>query len=547
MLGTRDFKGMFPRISPRNLPTGAAQAAIDVWLDRGYPRPIAELEAVAGVPQFPAATRTIYRFDTDRWFAWDHDVHVARAPVVEDTTRRTIWTGDEYPRHTSTTIMQGSAFVSPGVPVSRRLGIPAPDAEFPPMVARVAGGGFVADGDIRETHAYVYTFLSDLDEEGPPSNPSATVERAFDAEGNIQAVNIDTPVSLQGAYGVNRKRIYRTATGTTGTSYRLLATIPLTQARYVDTTQTAALGDLLPSLDWDPPPDDLDGLIALPNGVLAGFLDRDVYFSVPYQPHAWPRDFIQTVDTDIVGLGNFGVNVVVGTVHKPYLISGSQPSMAAAARMEFEQPCVSKHSFATLDKQGVAFASPDGLVLVGPGGGEFISREMYTRARWQALNPSEFRAVYHDGAWVGFTSERAIALSDEMTGAVETTDEVTVIYRDPEHDAIYVLDNRVLKEWKTQGPPRTMRWKSGLDTGHVRSYNAAQVIADGYPVTLKLFGDADPNEENPTPVATLTVTSKAPFRLPDTVRSYSDWEWEVSGLHGVQEVRIGLMMEMLGG
>ena len=70
--------------------------------------------------------QSIYRFSPTQWFAWaNDDIDVVPAPIRNDTLRRTYWTGDDFPRMTDTTIM--GAFSGPGVPVSRRLGIPAPE------------------------------------------------------------------------------------------------------------------------------------------------------------------------------------------------------------------------------------------------------------------------------------------------------------------------------------------------------------------------------------------------------------------------------------
>ena len=230
--GNRKFTGIFPKVSPRLLSEEAAQVAQNCWLDRGHPRPIPQPRRVSGVPQFGAIVKSIYRFDgtgpsNDRWFAWNTEVDVVRAPVVEDTTRRTIWTGDDYPRHTSTRIMQGSGFNSPGIPISRRLGIPAPTS-----APSVALGTLTTDpapdpddpdatptpAQPAEFHAYVFTWLSDLDEEGPPSPASTLLTRRFNSDGSIQSVTLTLPTSLTGAFGANRKRIYRTATGASGTT-----------------------------------------------------------------------------------------------------------------------------------------------------------------------------------------------------------------------------------------------------------------------------------------------------------------------------------------
>ena len=396
-----------------------------------------------------------------------------------------------------------------------------------------------------EFHAWVYTYLSDLDEEGPPSDPTAVVQRGFDISGAIETVEIrDLPSAVGGPYNITRKRIYRTATGAGGvTTYRLVATIPIVQATYEDSTATANLGAGLISTNWDPPPSDLKGFIALPNGVIAGFRGREVYFSEPYQPHAWPGDYVVVLEDDVVGLENFGTTVVVGTTGSPELISGADPATAAPAKMEFNQSCVSKGSFAYVDLQGVVYASPDGLVHVGPGGGKMISRKAYDRANWQELVPEDIRAVYHDGVYVAFLDGRAVAFDPEQEGVIRTDDDVRTMFHDRERDLIYVVDaadNR-LKIWRTQGDDmavyRTMRWRSRLHVGRPRTYSAAQVIATGYPVTFKLIA-------NGVEFFASDIADANPFRLPASQTLYPNWEYEVSGNNHVEQVLIGAMHEM---
>ena len=52
--------------------------------------------------------------------------------------------------------------------------------------------------------------------------------------------------------------------------------LPVTTAAYTDALQGSQLAEGLSTQDYDPPPEDLEGVIALPNGVLAGFLGRDI-------------------------------------------------------------------------------------------------------------------------------------------------------------------------------------------------------------------------------------------------------------------------------
>ena len=499
MLGTSTFKGMRPRVSSRNLPEDAAENAENCWLSKGYPTVVPTLSTVENAPttQFYATLKTIFRYDGDgsaatpyRFFQWTKDVDVVRMPIPQTANKRVAWTGDSYPRHTNETII-GGLFSSPGKPISRRLGIPVPSSA--PDVALVTP--FVADdSQLAESHSWVFTFVSDLHEEGPPSTPSALLTRFFNTNGDIQSVMLTLPTAASaypsgaGDSGVNRKRIYRTLTSASGlTSFQLVAEVALAIETYTDSVLSSALGSELISTLWDPPPVGLEGLTPMPNGVMAGFVDDDVYLSVPYQPHAWPTDQIVNVGSKVVGMSAIGVTLVVGTVENPYLISGVDPSTASPARMEFQQPCASKRSFAAMDQMGVAYASDEGLVLVSPQGGQFLSKDVYDKETWQALAPSSIRAVYHDGSYVAFTNGDTIALNPENVGAIRITDiGIKAVYQDFEMDRIWVVDStRLVKEWKTKvdtgDTKRDMKWKSKIFVDSGRTYSIAQVIAESYP------------------------------------------------------------------
>ena len=549
--GNQVFKGSIPRVDRRLLPEGAAQLGRNCWLDQDQPRPIPALRAVAGVSAFSAAVESIYRFDANRWFAWNHRVNAVPAPVFDDASFRTIWTqgSNGNPRMTSTTIM-GGAFRSPGIPISRRLGVPAPTSA-PTAVAGDAPDPADDTGQ-GENHAWLYTFVSDLNEEGPPSAATPVVARAFGMDGSIQPVtlsNLDTaPPTGWEASGLSIKRLYRTATGSSGTTtYQFLADIPIAQDTYTDSTLTSGLGSGLVSEDWLPPAEDLEGLISLPNGILAAFRGREIHFSEPYQPHAWPSEYVFVVDADIVGMDNFGTTLVVGTKGDPHLISGSHPLQMSGAKMEYAQSCVSATSFAYIDLQGVCYASPDGLILVGPSGGSRISKDVWRRKQWRALGPENIHGVYHDGSYVMFLigsgAGRAIAYDNTNGGIIEFNDDVLAVWHDRENDAVYVVDrsDRRLKEWRTDADEanpglRTMLWRSRLETGHARTYSAVQVVAEAHPVTLRIFADG-------VMVLSVQTTSDEAFR-PPPMGKHRDWYFEVEGTNHVQEVWVGSMHEM---
>ena len=562
MIGNRIFAGAHPRISERNTPDEAADTAVNCWLSKGYPASIPAPRRVTGyTSRFSNTVKTIFRYDGDgetatpyRFAAWNLDVDVVRMPFINDRNKRIAWSGDDYPRHTGETIVGNSLSSGPGIPISRRLGIPAPTAA--PTVA-LGDVGTADTTELAEHHAWVVTFVSDLNEEGPPSPPTEVVLRQFNDMGGIQPCTLTLPTSVAypsgvGDSGANRKRIYRTATGASGTTgYYLLAEVALATETYTDTVPTASLGEEMISLFWDPPPADLKGLTLMSNGVMAGFVGSDVYLSEPYQPHAWPTDYIVNVESEVVGMEAFGVTLVVGTVDRPYVINGVDPANASPTRMEFQQVCASKHSFAQVDQQGVVFAANEGLVLVGPQGGRFLSRNTHDRDDWQALEPHTFRSVYHDGSYIAFTDGFTYAFNPEIPGVVQINDaDIKAVYHDRKEDSIFIVGaDRRLARWKTGlitgDDRRFLSWRGKRWIGYPRTYSAAQVIAEDYPVTLLLY-TKDPifNSGAEQAPVSITVNNAQPFRLRN-INPNSEWSYQVSSQFSVYEVRIGIMRDML--
>lgn len=263
---------------------------------------------------------------------------------------------------------------------------------------QISGAGAWISAATLVSTSYVYTFVNDLGEESAPSDPSATV-----TAGPSQTKVVTTATSATSGQYVETKRIYRAVTGVTGTSFQFVAEIALATASYSDTLLDSQLGEVLATDNWDPPPSDLRGILALPNGVMAGFSKNELCFSVQNFPHAWPVAYRLSTDYDIVGIGNIDTNVVIVTKTFPYLAAGNDPANYSMSKLELPQGGVSKRSIAYMKGVGVIYASPDGLVAVsGNGGARIITGQMFSRKEWQALNPSSIIATVHDNRYFGF-------------------------------------------------------------------------------------------------------------------------------------------------
>ena len=191
---------------------------------------------------------------------------------------------------------------------------------------------------------------------------------------------------------------------------------------------------------------------------------------------------------------------------------------------------------------------------MGPGQPALISSEAYRREQWAQLNPERMRSVYRDGVYLAFTDTRAIAIHRDI-GVMEIPHQnVEAVHHSERDDEIYILvqetDNNLpvhrIYQWRTDvdddaANRRVMRWRSALMTGRKRSFSAAQVFAEGYPVTFRMYAD----EQYTSPAVEVSVQNSAPFRIGTGLAG--GWQYEVEGQHGVEEVRVGNIKDMIGG
>ena len=330
--------------------------------------------------------------------------------------------------------------------------------------------------------SYVYTYVNDIGEESGPSFPSAVVVRPDGVSATVTTAT-SLPSGIDSSYGIVTKRIYRAATGNTGTAYLFVAEIALATADYVDVLTDAQLGEVLQSTDWTLPPDDLRGILALPNGVMAGFSKNQLCLSAQNNPHAWPVANRLTTDTDIIGIGNVDTTVVIGTKSFVYIASGTDPAAYSMSKFEIPQAASSKNSFAYLANIGVVFSGPDGLMAVqGVGQVKNLTESVFTREQWQALGPSSMRAVSYNDIYFlfwEFGSNRgcyAIDMKANGFGIVTMAFHACAAYVDPIEDKMYL----VLDENNEPDDPSLAHGPSSQPT--VNGHTIA--LFEGNPTTL---------------------------------------------------------------
>jgi len=365
------FIGEQPLIKPHLLPDTAAQDAFDLRLDDGGLTPIRQPVQVDTAGS--ATDKTIIKFGGE-WLSFANEVHAVPGPVADD---RLYFTGDGVPKMR----VAGETY---------DLAVPAPTTALGTAVSG-AGTGNVA------TRLYVYTFVTAFGEESEPSPPSADTDWQAGQTVTLSGFE-DAPTGRN----ITKQRIYRSQTGEVGTYLYFIAERDVSNGDFADNVPVDAFNEPLPSADWNAPPDGLSGIISLPNGMMAAFSGKDLYFSEPWRPHAWPEKYVQTTDYPIVALGAVGSVLIVMTEGQPYYITGSHPSVMRMDKIEKNLPCINSRAVVDLG-YAIAYPSRDGLVVIGGDvNPRIVTANLFNRDKWLALSPETAVASQISGRYVLF-------------------------------------------------------------------------------------------------------------------------------------------------
>ncbi|BDQ35932.1 hypothetical protein SYK_02920 [Pseudodesulfovibrio nedwellii] len=530
-----------PRISPKHLEAVNAQVSQNCNTKRGILSPLMDLEAQNPNPISKAgAIRSIYKLKDGTWLYWSSVVDVVEA-AVNDADSRIHFTGDSYPKQTDATLAtSGAADTYPTE--TKRLGLPKPSA---PLNVQLSPASVAEDAEIERSTSYVYTYVTSWGEESEPSDPTGVFEVKT---GQSCVLTNFTPPTLAGV-SISHYRVYRLNSGDSSAEFQLVPysssadDIPASDTSFTDNVADSDLSsEVLPTENWNKLPDDAFGLMHTGNGLFFAFKDKEVYPSESYIPYAYPWNFRLSVPHDIVTGGYFNQTVVVLTTGHAHLIGGLDPESLSMDKVSYNQACISKRSVAN-SPGGVIYASPDGLVMIGPEGQTVLTRSVYTKKQWRDLPTSSLIGFYQDGQYIGFFEGTGNGIifdfeSQDIGNISLVGKKVYGGYVDTEDDALYLLtyddtDYRIEK-WEGAATAMTYTWKS-KDFFYSTALNlgAARIMgkqAVGDPVYFKVYRNGVHQE-------TKIITNDEPFRLTNGVKGY-DWEFQVEGTAKVFEVRM---------
>ena len=554
------FSGIAPGVSPRLLSEQFAQTAENIDFESGRLKPVTSDSDTFTLSN--GSRRSIFFYRDTNWLQWNDDaVSVVQGPIPADTLDRLYWTGEDYPRMgTATTIVAGSSYPAS----SFRLGVPAPSAA--PTITKA---GTADDTQTPDDVAYVYTFVTAFGEEGPPSPASNVLERT-----DTETVTIPMPSTEHPSGNYNfgtgaKKRIYRSNTGSTNTTFQFVAEVSFATTTYDDSSESFALGEVLPSGTWIGPPDDdtslypngpLVGLIAVANGVFAGFTGKRLCLSEPFLPHAWPIDYRITLEEDIVAIGSVTNGIVALTDGAPYFVTGVDPSAMTAIKLDIAQACVNDRSVVDMGEY-LLYAGPDGLVAVSGGEGEVVTNGLISAKQWNDdFNPTTYRAFRHENTYVAFWNGGGFVYDPRAGEAalsnLSYTGEVRGGYMHPKDGELYIIVGNKIKKYRGGTANKTLKWKSKqYVTPKPVSMGWVSVHAQAYPVTVRVWADGTQiavyslSYSNNVYTQSVTVPSGASsgtlrepiMRLPAVVGQV--WEVEVEGAVEIDEVCLAQSMD----
>lgn len=534
VITVKTFAGERPKLDPRLLPNESASIAYGCHFDNGNLSPL-KRPALTGIAVLQNA-KTIYQYLNEYWFAWDKHVNAVPSPIADDPWQRVYYTGDGHPKVTNNEVFNGATMPA----VSYRLGVQAPEV---PIIASVTEGideteeGAEIDPNDDETRYYTHTFVTRQGEEGAPGEASQRIEIKYPDEEGTYVTLLFSPPNVN-ASDITHRRIYRTATGGGSADYLFVAEIPIAQDIFTDNLAGDELGAALDTYDYEMPNENMIGLTSMANGILAGFFESTVCFSEAYLPYAWPSDYQQTTEHDIVTVAALGNTLAVLTNGYPYLFSGVTPSAMTGQKLEFKQACMSARS-AVIVNGSLIYASPDGLIALTTSGLTLLTSQIITREQWQEYDPSTIEAYHQEGRYLAFYGDNLDKgfIFDPNTGDFRHfTATADCGFNSLVDDALYTCQGGNLSLWESSPSVMSYQWRSKDFEANDISFACAMVKGvDINKAGLRIYADD-------TEIVHLSpgqIPSSA-FRLPPT--RGDSWSFELYGSAIIHSVSIATTM-----
>lgn len=398
-----------------------------------------------------------------------------------------------------------------------------------------------------ESVAVVAVAVNIWGEESAPCDPVI-----FDKETDQTATYTVTHAPTAGQQTLVGIAFYRTYANSSG--YYLIneTPIPLSggTASLTDSSTEPVTTTALTSAEWDLPPAAPANLTYAGNGFYALSSGKDLVFSEPYRPHAWP--YRMTLPSAIVGITMAEGGILVTTTGLPYLISGAHPSQMSQTYLPAEQAGWSDTAIARVDGAAV-YASNDGLVRVSGGQPSIsASQALFRRKDWRdryGTSRLNLRLAHHDGLLLGLVDPSYPAagvatpflISLDEQGALTRLDVGQSLYGaavSGSTDQLMALTGTGFAEF-AGGAALAYEWWSGEKLFPAPVNFAAGVVDAVGTATLYVYAEGVLRH-------TVSVSGRTAFRLPSGATAYR-WSVRLTGTATVREVSLGASFAELKG
>ncbi len=240
---------------------------------------------------------------------------------------------------------------------------------------------------LQGTYQYVMTYYDNT--KGRESGPSAvTDEYNLEDSGVVNFTYL--PISSDPT--VTHKRLYRV--GGDITSFSLVVQLPNAQTTFTDNIRDVDIGDLLTTQNYLPAPYTLNYLCTA-NGMLFGAEGAKVRYTPIGQPEAWPELYYLTFESTITSLAVVYTGILVCTLTKTYVITGSGPnSLSVGPAISTDQGCLSNASMQVL-KGAALWVSYEGICASSGDTVKVISRQQLGKLNISPVDSVLVNEVYH--------------------------------------------------------------------------------------------------------------------------------------------------------
>lgn len=500
------FKGQTPRVPARSLLPEYAQTAVNADLNQGIlkgffkPSATKTLNTTAWRSIFPVKGGATF------WLCSQQEANFVLAPVY-NSGERFYYSDGVRAKESNYTLASNAGTNTYGAPnASYYMGVPKPTTT---LTTTLRGS---SDSIVVDSVVYAYTFVTSWGYEGQKSDPTAVID--VDGGEYIELGNFEIPVPT--GYNIVGIRIYRTSTGSDETDYQFVSeAMTGASSDYITPAEITANGDIwddkdagdseltdaddlgavIQCDDYIEPPSALKGLLALPNGVVVAYREKEVYISEPYIHYGFPDDYVARTNDGIKSIGHYGTTIVVGTEGRPYTIDGYDPQALSVIRLPDKQSCLFTRGMVS-GNGFVLYPSPDGLYMIGGDGNDLITKTIFTKEQWKTLLTTSTAydktiiAFLYDGKYyaffegsnTGFIVNFDSEFQHYATFSLDSTWSIYGGYHDEIDDALYLLvligSDYFIKKWEGGTAHFVATWKSPIFVVPHVSFSAMKINGD---------------------------------------------------------------------